>query len=568
MPSRPDQPAPPPADRSLEEILDQYLEELAAGDAPDQERYLRDHPQLADALRGVFKTLDFVEAASRSGDASRLERGRQLGDYRIVREVGRGGMGVVYEAVQTSLDRRVALKVLPAASMLAGNAVERFTREAATAGRLHHTNIVPVHAVGTEQGIHYYVMQYIEGRSLSERLRERRDAGAPPDREYYGRVARWGRQAAEALEYAHGQGIVHRDMKPSNLLLDARDNVWIADFGLARADAMATITVSGDVLGTARYMSPEQARGGHDRVDCRTDIYSLGATLYELLALEPAYEGESREAVLNHIAFDTPRPLRQVRADIPRDLETIVSRCMAKEPRHRYARAADVAEDCRRFLAGESIRARRTPIAVRAIRFVSKHRLMSLAALVVLALTIATAALVVNLRRVYGQRHVEEAYTAVLFERDPEHATGLLNQAEDLGVDSAELHLCRGLIPLLDNQPQQSLAHLSLARKLDPDHMETRLALALAYNSSADFVNGQRMLNSVPLDEITTALGWQLRGLALSKSQRSDAIEAYNLAIEARPDFTPAIGARAPLPRCSTAHGGHHGRASAHVRRP
>ncbi|MBN1514199.1 MAG: protein kinase, partial [Phycisphaerae bacterium] len=171
MPSEPSDPNVPltdppspavPAD-SLETVLDEYLEELAQGGNPDQNRYLREHPSLADALRGIFKTLEFVEATSRSLNAGKLESGQMLGEYRIVREVGRGGMGVVYEAVQTSLHRRVALKVLPPGALLSPNAPERFVREAETAGRLHHTNIVPVHAVGEEQGIRYYVMQYIEG---------------------------------------------------------------------------------------------------------------------------------------------------------------------------------------------------------------------------------------------------------------------------------------------------------------------------------------------------------------------------------------------------------------------
>jgi tetratricopeptide (TPR) repeat protein len=526
-------------------VLDWYLQELADGHSPDQESYLRRYPELADALRGVFRTLEFVEATSKALDASKLERGQQLGEYRIVREVARGGMGVVYEAIQTSLNRRVALKVLPAGVLLSGSAPERFAREAATAGRLHHTSIVPVYAIGQEQGIHFYAMQYIEGRSLSEHLKRLRQTGTRPGRDYFARVARWGQQAAEALDYAHNEGIVHRDIKPSNLLLDARDNVWITDFGLARIDALTTITVTGDLLGTARYMSPEQARGGRTRIDARTDIYSLGAALYELLGLQPAFDGDSREVVLNQITFADPPPLRRLNPAIPRDLETIVAKCMEKEPDRRYARARDLAEDCRRFLAGESIRARRTPLVVKAARVLRRHRLLALAAVLVLALGTTALVLLVNLRHAQGQRCVDEAYQAILFDEDYGRATRLLDRASALGVDSVELHLYRAFIPLAGYRPREALPHLTRALQLAPGHVESNLALAWAYSMIPDYRSRQRVLDRLPESDIQSGLGWYLHGLILSGTQRSQAIESFNHAIRLRAEFTPAINARA-----------------------
>ena len=542
--SRPDAP-PPNEGETMEEVLDRYLAEVAEGGEPDQEEYLRRHPAMAGALRSVFKTLRFLEETGRAQDGSRLESGRTLGDFTIVREIGRGGMGVVYEAIQTSLDRRVALKVLPTGAMLvARSAPERFAREAAIAGRLHHTNIVPVYAVGEEQGIHYFAMQYIEGHSLSMLVKELRASGEPLDSTHYARVAKWGRQVGEALEHAHEQGTIHRDIKPSNLLVDERDDVWITDFGLARRDAQATITFTGDIVGTARYMSPEQASGGK-RLDRRTDVYSLGATLYELLALHPAFDGDSREEVLIRITTSGPRPLRAVDHRIPRDLETIVMKCMAHAGEERYARARDVAEDCRRFLAGEPILARRTPLAVRALRLAKRHRTRLAAAIVLLALAGTIAFMFRESRRDEGLRRLGEAYDAFLFERDYLEGRRLLDEAASLGIDTPELDLYRGLIPLLEGRPTEAFVPLGRVLDRHPDHVEAGLALAFAQTQAGDYHTGQRTLAHFGKLEIPSALGWLLHGRAEGLTQGSAAIASYDRAIELQPDFTPAIIARA-----------------------
>ncbi len=529
---------------NLEDILDEYLEELAAGKKPDQQNYLRAHPHLADTLKGVFKTLDFVEATSKTLRAGNLDRGTQLGEFRIVREIARGGMGVVYEAIQTSLGRRVALKVMPSSSLLSATATERFAREAATAGKLHHTNIVPVYAVGEHDGIHYYAMQFIEGRSLSQYIKGLRRREAKPDKAHLKRVARWGRQIAEALQYAHKQGILHRDIKPSNLLLDTHDNVWVTDFGLARVDAMASITVTGDVVGTARYMSPEQAGSGRV-VDSRTDIYSLGASLYEMCALVPAVDGESREKVLNSIAASQPRPLRASCPTIPRDLETIIGKCLQKDPDDRYTHAADIAEDLRRFLSAEPILARRTPLLVKTARFARRHRVHVATVAAVVFLTCIAIGLVAKVRRVEGERLLDDAYKAVLFDRDDQSAHRLLDKAESLGVDTAKLHLYRGLIPLLDREPYRAQLHLDRALRRDAGNVETKYALALAYAGQGDFFNSNRILQSLSNTEPPSALAWYLLGLTQSKTTGRSAIESYNQAIRVKPDFTPAISDRA-----------------------
>lgn len=531
-------------ERSLEEVVDCYLEEVAAGREPDPEAYCRQNPRLADALRGVFRTLEFIETTSRSLDLGDLERNQRLGEFCIVRELGRGGMGVVYEAEQLPLGRRVALKVLPAGAMLVGNARDRFLREAATAGRLHHSNIVPVFSVGEASGIQYYAMQYIEGRSLDQCVKDLRNARARPSSDWFRRVARIGLQVAEALGYAHDQGIVHRDVKPSNLLLDDRDNVWLSDFGLARSNIGSSLTLSGDVVGTARYMSPEQA-SGRARVDGRTDLYALGVTLYELLALRPAFEGESRDQLLNSILNSRPPSLRGLDQGIPVDLATIIQKCMEKEPRLRYQQGSDLAEDLRRFLDGRPVLARRPSALVKTLRFLRRHPVHTVGSLGSLLLASAALILVLELRSLRGERLLDEAFDHVVIELDAEKADSLLDQAESIGATGARVALIRGLVPLLSGRPGDAVPQLEKALVAAPSSAEAVHALAYAHFATFDPAAGHALLRRADELSVGTALGWLLRGYSLGLLERSsEEILCYDRAIELRRDFTPAIEAR------------------------
>ena len=448
----------------VEALADDFLRRQRRGERPTLEDYCRLHPELADEIREVFPVLIRMEDLRSDGPddstggvavhaATRLER---LGDYRILREVGRGGMGVVYEAEQESLGRRVALKVLPDAALIDANQVLRFQREARAAARLHHTNIVPVFGVGRDDGHHYYVMQFIPGMGLDAVLEElrrlRRGGGAPgppagrapsngavsaaavaeailtgrfspaegadgiprpgttlaasspaplvppaspapgpgessvvslpgasadslarsdPDRTFFRSVARIGLQVAEALEYANRQGVLHRDVKPSNLLLDPKGNVWVADFGLAKATETDDLTHSGDIVGTVRYMAPERFAG---RCDPRSDVYALGLTLYELLALRPAYSAADRHELMRRVMSEEPERLRALVPHLPRDLETIVTKAIDREPARRYPTAAALAEDLQRFLEDRPIRARRVTAAEQAWRWAKRNR--------------------------------------------------------------------------------------------------------------------------------------------------------------------------------------------------
>ncbi|HMC64981.1 MAG TPA: WD40 repeat domain-containing serine/threonine protein kinase, partial [Gemmataceae bacterium] len=425
----------------VEKLAEEFAARYRRGERPSLTEYTEKYPELADEIRELFPALVMMEELGPENDPATGpflgpgDRGvpQQLGEFHILREVGRGGMGVVYEAVQESLGRHVALKVLPFHSLIVKTHLERFRREARAAARLHHSNIVPVFGVGQHEGLHYYAMQFIQGQGVDAILRELRrlrghqeppaagkgacdpeltvsvahglltgrfetnegrlmpneegaekagnsslpvpqssssESGAASvtigehspwagqsEAQYFRGVAQVGVQIAEALAYAHNQGVFHRDIKPSNLLLDTRGTVWITDFGLAKSEDSDDLTHPGDVVGTTRYMAPERFSG---KADARSDLYSLGITLYELLTLRPAFPERHRAQVIERITYqDPPRP-RRLEPHIPRDLETIVLKATDKEPARRYQTAAEIAADLRLFLADRPIQARRS----------------------------------------------------------------------------------------------------------------------------------------------------------------------------------------------------------------
>ncbi len=469
-------------DRVLDQLLEDFSRRIQAGENIDDDALIAAHPDYAEALRrllpGMRALIAFAASQSASGrdpTSSTVDSPASgvLGDFRILREIGRGGMGVVYEAEQISIGRSVALKVLPFASMLDERRLARFHNEVRAAGQLHHTNIVPIHAVGSDRGVHFYAMQLVKGQPLSAIIADLRASrpgtlspeevvrlsepspwggsetsgsefpgrvlGSPPPRRlvprlrpsqraqregesrttpvrgrdekvdpsslspvrggegrvrgssdttpraalstlqtttgpaYFKTVAQLAIQAAEALEHAHACGVIHRDIKPSNLLVDSSGKLWLADFGLARIESEIDLTMSGDMLGTLRYMSPEQTRGVRAVLDHRTDIYSLGVTLYELLSLEPAFTAPDRQQLLRQITDEEPSALRRVNPTIPADLETIVQKAMAKDTGCRYATAQALVDDLRRFLDNRAIEARRPSLAELAAKWTRRH---------------------------------------------------------------------------------------------------------------------------------------------------------------------------------------------------
>ena len=415
---------------SIDDLLDQFGHEFRAGKNPDVDEYVRQCPGREDELRDLLTAIVMMENLGQQDHAARGQEQRrarfqylrqtieEIGDYQIVREVGRGGMGLVYEARQKSLDRQVAIKVLPSLELDGGDSmsVQRFRRESQAAAGLHHTHIVPIFDVGEQDGLFFYVMQFIDGCGIDQLLGvlksepswtdqefapgsfvdqvladNHRDfkqfnvssksiagvdtlqgnladntVGTPaikpppvdtPNRlSYFDFVARIGIQIADAIQYAHEGKVIHRDIKPSNLLLDREGKVWVADFGLAKMDQQQDLTRTGDVLGTLQYMAPEQLKGESNPA---SDLYGIGATLFELLALEPLVDQQPLNEMVVAISENRAgKDLRRLNPKIPKDLATIVSQLVEVDPARRYASARDLQADLQRYLDRQPINAR------------------------------------------------------------------------------------------------------------------------------------------------------------------------------------------------------------------
>jgi WD40 repeat protein/predicted Ser/Thr protein kinase len=399
----------------FDELAEELLRRCRRGERPDIEEFAGRFPELAVRIRKLFPTLLALERdtptdASQSGPAA-ARSGSELpavfDSFQVVRTIGQGGMGVVYEAVQSPLGRRVALKVLLAGSISRPAYRERFEREARVAARLHHTNIVPVFGSGEHDGRLFLVMQLIEGRNVADVLAELR--GTPPPGHSQA-MARLALQAAEALAYAHAQGVLHRDLKPGNLLLDGQGTLWIADFGLAKAEDVEDLTATGELVGTLRYLAPERFAG---RCGPQSDLYALGATLYEMLALRPAFDAADQLTVVDQIKHG-PQRLRRLAPEVPLDLETVVHKAMAAAPEHRYPSAQEMADDLRRFLADLPIKARRAGAPERLRRWARRNPVLAgltSAVVVLLAVVgIVSTVMAIQLKVALGEseRHLGE----------------------------------------------------------------------------------------------------------------------------------------------------------------
>ncbi len=537
------------SDHEFAELVDELTQRLEEGEHIELEVFSRDHPVHAHRLRKLWPTMQMLAVAGaspRPGAALKdqpSDQDQTLGDYSIIREIGRGGMGVVYEAQQISLRRAVALKVLPFAAVMDQRQLTRFKNEAHIAGQLVHQNIVPVYAVGCQRGVHYYAMQYIDGQSLADVIKDLQASnGGKPSRlppgtlpvspvmevsenadsqppssdsrsstsapalasstspvavlsthrsaksvAYCRGVAQLGIQAGNALEYAHQNGVIHRDVKPGNLLLDHKGNLWITDFGLARVETDGGLTLTGDILGTLRYISPEQALAKRVVVDHRTDIYSLGVTLYELLTLQPAYDAADRHELMRKIAFEEPPAPRRLNETIPDDLQTIVLKAMSKNAADRYETAQEVAEDLTRFIKDQPIRARRPTLLQRVGKWSRRHK--PLVASLALAICVIMIAVLAGSSILAIRLNGIAAYERSVAEREQQarkQAESLAEGAESL-AEERRRELVKQYVAHSDRLQSEgdiagSLVWLSEALKLDQGHLSAERIHAIRFD--------------------------------------------------------------------------------------
>jgi serine/threonine protein kinase/Flp pilus assembly protein TadD len=527
-----------------------------------------------------------------------------LGDFEILRELGRGGMGVVYEARQVSLNRKVALKVLSGGLGLTPKAVQRFRREAEAAARLHHTNIVPVYATGDQDGTHFYAMELIEGPSLDQVLRQLRQPGQAgaaaskpgrdsagssqaaadspgasldatdpygaaagdsgttsalnssslsSDGQYFDTVARMIADVADALDHAHKNAVIHRDIKPSNLLLSSEGRLSVNDFGLARVLEQPGMTMTGEFVGTPAYMSPEQITAGRTPLDHRTDIYSLGATLYELLTLQAPFTGQRRDQVLAQILHKEPRPPRKVNKKVPVDLETICLKALEKDPDRRYQTAGQMAEDLRRYVNRFAISARRAGPVERLRKWVRRHPGLAagstLALLGVLVATFFGYRLHVQeqKRRAAEQHHQQQlleekrqnALDKALLETlaaQFDRADLAIAEAQQLGASHGQLRMLQGQVALFRFEYDKAIRYLDVAVTLEPDSVAARALLIIAYMYDGQWDNSVRAMKDVENRPPVTAEDYLYLGRATAMLGDPDqGLKLLDEAIRRRP---------------------------------
>jgi tetratricopeptide (TPR) repeat protein/serine/threonine protein kinase len=553
-------------------ILADWHERNERGETQSPPEVIREHPDLADALVAHFAALEMFDRVAEQGGVPVGGPPRRLGEFRILREIGRGGMGVVYEAEQTPMGRKVALKVLYPAITSSARAVRRFQREARAAGRVHHTNLVPVYGMGEENGVWYYAMELVHGRTLAQvvddlrRLRGRpSEEGTPAgttgslgtatgSQEFYEQVARMFAGVAEALEAAHQAGIVHRDIKPSNLILDADGNLKVMDFGLARMQGEGpSVTIAGDLLGTPAYMSPEQAGADAERLDARTDVYSLGATLYEVLTLRPPFRGKDARETCAQILARDPAPPRRFEPRIPGDLETIAMKALEKERERRYQGAGEMARDLRLFAEGATIHARRIGPVGRLWRKVRRHR--STAVLVAAVVVLAAGGAVIWVRSVHQARELRDlAYRSLLeqagesllegpevsdrgelsFTQEPTSAARrLLSEAIALSPERPEAYLVRAMTPAWSLP--DLLRDLEDARTRGLGGRAAALARASIFRAhdKVDLAQTEES-RAAALPRAEPALEAYLEGsLLLRRNSRKEAIERFSASVDA-----------------------------------
>ncbi|MCA9127304.1 MAG: serine/threonine protein kinase [Planctomycetales bacterium] len=486
--------------------------------------------------------LDTTAMHARSDMKEERSLPKSIGDFEILGELGRGGMGVVYEARQKSLKRKVALKVLSSGLGLSSKAILRFRREAEAAGKLHHTNIVPIYTTGEDKGIHFYAMELIDGPSLDQVIKERTHSENGTDESlaatasrfsdtrseqrfafdgvemlnvthppacgrvashangegsssssttsnsstisttsgtiYFDEVATMIADVAEALDHAHEHGVIHRDVKPSNLLLGPDGRLSINDFGLARMLEQPGMTVSGEFVGSPLYMSPEQITAGRVQLDHRTDIYSLGATLYELLTHQPPFPGQTRDQVLSQILHKEPVSTRKINRKVPLDLDTICMKAMDKDPDRRYQTVGMLADDLRKYVNRHAISARRIGWIGKASKFVRRNPAavsLGFAALLLLG----SILVLLRKNRVDALIRTQAITYELIVSGELEKAYSACEAARSLGADTAWVERMLGHIAIYEERLVEAAEHFNAAAYAGDDGVPLKSLEAL-----------------------------------------------------------------------------------------
>jgi len=477
--------------------------------------------------------LETPAAQLREGGGDEVAR-QSFGDYKLLEEIARGGMGVVYKAMQVSLSRLVAVKMILPSASTCKEYIRRFRTESSAAANLQHPNIVAVHEVGTHEGQNFIVMDFVHGPNLARMvghlpLRARQAAG-------------YLRTVAEAIHYAHDQGILHRDLKPSNVLIDNRDQPRVTDFGLAkRLDGESDLTLSGQVLGSPNFMSPEQAAGVRGKVSRRTDVYGLGAILYHTLTARPPFQADSLAEMLRQVIYSDPVSPRLLNASVPRDLETITMKCLEKDPSRRYPTAQALADELARFLAGEPILARPLGPAGKAWRWCQrKPALAGAFATSVLAMALAASFAYqtrsLNRQRLAERRQaaMEKAWIAV-WGGDLDRVEPAIHDAELAGMSVMELHMLRGHLAAHRGAYDQAVEHLDQAVRLAPESVSARALLAIAYARLGKWEQAAAILKSASLYPMKTPDDYLFKALAESDWDPARGLATLDKAPSQRP---------------------------------
>lgn len=530
-------------DRRVDSAIVGWFEAVEAGTPPDRKEFLAQHAEVALELAEFLadhenfrRHADGLPNPMTEQASAEWRPSGRLGDFELIRVVGRGGMAIVYEAVQRSLGRRVALKVLPAGS-LDVTAVERFRREAAIAAALQHPHIVPIHATGEDQGTHYYAMELISGRALDASLRER--SAPPPSAEECRKIAADLADVAAALHVAHEHGIIHRDIKPSNLLYSADGRLMVGDFGLARWAEHSRLTQSGECIGSPAYMSPEQANAAGQSLDRRTDIYSLGITLYEAITLRHPYNASTRAEVLAQILCTDPVTPRRINGQIPADLETICLNAIEKEPGRRYATAERMAADLRRCAAGESIAARPVGAIRRAVRSIRRRSLWT-AAIVSVSAVACTSFFAHETRRSRQElaaRQLQSALDDALLAAlggELSVAEQRINTAEELGASPGNVALLRGQTAYFRGDYEIAVNALQQATELLPQELAARSMYAAACVAAGSWQEYEKSLALVEQLTPITPEDHLFRGLAETYLDPPRGLRSLDQAVQLR----------------------------------